>query len=427
MHRFAAQAIIALSIILFGGSFLLFGSFIILGPFTIFRFDGPEVQLLIWDGFISIVFFIQHSVMVRKSFKSWLSSFIQSHYQGMTFSILSSMVLSFTVLLWQPSNTIIFQFPLQLKLLPHAMVLIAISGFLWGIVSLKVFDPFGITPILSDLGSKKRRSPGFVIRGTANGGTIILGKKFPELRSDEFYPLCSEFYRQLEKRVHTPNCGLVHGGHHLTRNFRRAVLTGTPLKCMAILKNGAEILDKLALNVTRGEMNFLNTHDMEAIQRITNHFESYNFHCCQSVIETVHKKTGLNIDAIRDASRGFIGDIGLNGTVCGALLGGVLCMGLQENVDLRNSGYSDTVRIILHGLIKNDRIFEDEKRFLPARLYNRCRSLYLKIQDTFGGPHCRKIIARSLDTQDGAYQYIETDRLSECRKIVDSVVENACT
>jgi hypothetical protein len=259
--------------------------------------------------------------------------------------------------------------------------------------------------------------------GVVNGGTIILGKKFPDLPPDRFYGVCGTFFSQLEARVNTPNCGLVHGGSHLTKNFRRAILTGTALKCMVILKNGADVLDTLSTHVSRGDFSFLASRDMTAIQTMTDHFHSSGFHCAMSAIKAIHERTGLNIDPIRDAARGFVGGIGLNGTVCGALIGGVLCMGLQESVDLRSSGYSDTLRLIVHGLIRNDRVFEDEKRFLPARLYNRCKSLYQGIQRRFGGPHCQEIVSCAIDTCEGAERYIRTGRLAECRKITAFVAE----
>ncbi|MEW6078735.1 MAG: C-GCAxxG-C-C family protein [Thermodesulfobacteriota bacterium] len=260
--------------------------------------------------------------------------------------------------------------------------------------------------------------------GVVNGGTIILGKKFPDLSPERFYATSNTFFRQLEERVNTPNCGLVHGGSHLTRNFRRAILTGTALKCMAILKNGTDVLTTLSTHVSRGEFPFLESRDMHAFQTMADHFHSSGFHCAGSVIESVHERTGLNIDPIREAARGFVGGIGLNGTVCGALIGGVLCMGLQESVDLRASGYADTLRLIIFGLIKNDRVFQDEKRFQPARLYDRCKTLYQNIQRRFGGPHCREIVSCALDTREGAERYTRIGRLAECRKIADFVAES---
>jgi hypothetical protein len=63
VNRFAAYCAIVLSTVLGGGPLLLFGAFLITGPFTIIRFDASESQVLIWGGFLSMLFFIQHSGM----------------------------------------------------------------------------------------------------------------------------------------------------------------------------------------------------------------------------------------------------------------------------------------------------------------------------------------------------------------------------
>lgn len=166
MNRFAVKSTIFLSILLFGGSLFLFGKFIILGPFTFFCFDFTESQVLIWDGFLSILFFFQHSVMVRTFFRNWIALTIPHRYQPTLYSIVSSVVLSFAMLFWQPSQTLLFQIPVQLKFLPYAMLLISISGFMWGIFSLRSFDPLGITAILKHSGRKNHLPPPeFVVRG----------------------------------------------------------------------------------------------------------------------------------------------------------------------------------------------------------------------------------------------------------------------
>ena len=81
--------------------------------------------------------------------------------------------------------------------------------------------------------------------GVVNGGVTVLGKKYSDLPSDRLYLLCAEYFRRLEGRVGTPNCGIVHGGKHLARNFRRAILTGKTIKCVEVLAQGAQVLQEL--------------------------------------------------------------------------------------------------------------------------------------------------------------------------------------
>lgn len=165
MNRFAAYGIMVLSIVLGSGSLLLFGIFLINGPFTIIPFDASEGQVLVWDGFLSIFFFIQHSVMTRKTFRARLFSAIPRHYHPATYSIASGIVLIFVVLLWQTSQSVIFQVRGPLRLLPLSISLLAVAGFGWGAYALRAFDAFGRIPIKVHLSGRKLRPPDFVLRG----------------------------------------------------------------------------------------------------------------------------------------------------------------------------------------------------------------------------------------------------------------------
>ena len=148
MNRFAAYCVIVLSTVLGGGSLLLFGAFLIAGPFTIIRFDASEGQVLIWNGFLSMLFFIQHSGMIRAAFRAWFSSAIPRYYHPATYSIASGIVLTIVVLLWQTSQTVLFRIQGPLQVLPRAISLLAIAGFIWGVQALRTFDAFGRIPIV---------------------------------------------------------------------------------------------------------------------------------------------------------------------------------------------------------------------------------------------------------------------------------------
>lgn len=165
MNRFAAYCIIFLSIALGGGSLILFGVFLIFGPYTILRFDISEAHVLIWDCSLSILFFVQHSGMIRTSFRAWLSSSIPRYCHPAAYSIMSGIVLTAVALLWQPSQTVLFQLHGPLQLLPRAFSLLAISGFIWGGLALRSFDPFGRIPIKLHLSGKQLRPQGFILCG----------------------------------------------------------------------------------------------------------------------------------------------------------------------------------------------------------------------------------------------------------------------
>jgi len=165
VNRFAAYFIIILSTVLGGGSLLLFGAFLIIRPFNIIRFNASEAQVLIWDGFLSLLFFIQHSGMIRASFRNRLSSVIPRYYFSAIYSIVSGIVLIVVVLLWQTSRTVLFQIQGPLQLLPRAICLLGIAGFIWGVRALGTFDPFGRISIVAHIRRKQLRSTNLVVRG----------------------------------------------------------------------------------------------------------------------------------------------------------------------------------------------------------------------------------------------------------------------
>lgn len=165
MNRFAAYCVIVISTVLGVGSLLLFGTFLIAGPFTIIRFDASEGQELIWNGFLSMVFFIQHSLMIRATFRTWLLSVIPRYYSPAIYAIVSGIVLTIVVLFWQTSQTVLYRIQGPLQVLPRVISLLATAGFIWGVQALRTFDALGRIPIVVHLRGKQLRPPDFVLRG----------------------------------------------------------------------------------------------------------------------------------------------------------------------------------------------------------------------------------------------------------------------
>ena len=165
MNRFAAYGMIVLSLVLGGGSLLLFVAFLIAGPFTIIRLDASEGQMLTLNGLLCMSFFVQHSGMIRPRFRTRLSLVIPHHFHPAMYSIASGIFLFIVLLFWQTSQTVLFRIQGPLQVLPRAVSLLAIAGFIGGTRALKTFDPFGRVPILIHLRGKQLRPPNFVLRG----------------------------------------------------------------------------------------------------------------------------------------------------------------------------------------------------------------------------------------------------------------------
>lgn len=165
MGHLAAYSMMALAILIGGGSLFLFGVFLIIGRITIVRFYAPEHQILLRDALLSVLFFIQHSGMIHSSFRARLARIIPRYYHPSTYAITSGMALTAVVLLWQPSQTVCYQVEGLLRLLARAISVVAIMGFWWGARALGNFDTFGLAPIRAHLHGRELRAPSFVLRG----------------------------------------------------------------------------------------------------------------------------------------------------------------------------------------------------------------------------------------------------------------------
>lgn len=191
MNRFAAGLIMILATLIGGGSLLLCGIFIIIGPVPIIRFDASGHQMLLWDGFLSMLFFVQHSGMVRASFRRRLSSIAPSRYHPSLYAIASGVTLTAVLLFWQTPQTLLFQLQGPLRWLPRAVSVLAIAGFIWGIRSLASFDTFGLAPFMARSRGKDLPPPHLVVRGPYRWlrhplyfFTMVLIWSVPDMSSD---------------------------------------------------------------------------------------------------------------------------------------------------------------------------------------------------------------------------------------------------
>lgn len=165
MNRFVAYSAMVSASLLGGGSLLVFGAFLLAGSFTVIRLDVSEAQGLLLDGLLSLLFFVQHSAMVRQSFRSRLSWAIPQHYYPAAYAIASGTALVAVMLFWQTSPTILYEVQGPIRWLLRAFSLLAIAGTIWGVMALKSFDALGQRAIRAQLRGKSPHPSRFDVRG----------------------------------------------------------------------------------------------------------------------------------------------------------------------------------------------------------------------------------------------------------------------
>ncbi|MFC1849859.1 methyltransferase family protein [candidate division CSSED10-310 bacterium] len=163
--RFIAQTILLVAPFVGRASMLLFVIFLFHGSFRFFLFGWSEIHVLAWDGALSLVFFVQHSGMIRSSFRHFLATIIPAHYTYAVFNLISSIVLLAVFVFWQPSGTVIYELHGFSRWLARGIFVLTMGGIIWCVSALKFFDPFGSIPIRAYLSGRQLRPPKFVING----------------------------------------------------------------------------------------------------------------------------------------------------------------------------------------------------------------------------------------------------------------------
>lgn len=165
MNRHVARGTVVLAVLLGWASMLAFLIFLLVGPLSLLDLGLGRRGLLWLDAGLSLVFFIQHSTMIRKSFREWITRLIPEEYVGSLYTVASGIALLAVVVFWQESDVTIASARGAVRWLLRAVPLACVAGFVWGVRSLRFFDPFGTRPILNRLRGKQPRSVPLVAAG----------------------------------------------------------------------------------------------------------------------------------------------------------------------------------------------------------------------------------------------------------------------
>jgi methanethiol S-methyltransferase len=156
--RAADRLMIALAVVTGVGSIGLFAWD---GRPTLVPMAWPPGAALAWDAFLSLLFFVQHSGMVRRPFRARLASILPARYDGAFYAISSGLVLTLVVVLWQRVDTPVFQLEGAARWVTAAPSWVAIALLLYsGYAVRRTIDFLGFRPIRAHLrGASLRPAP----------------------------------------------------------------------------------------------------------------------------------------------------------------------------------------------------------------------------------------------------------------------------
>ncbi len=165
LEKSAAWSVLTITAIFGGASMLAFGAFLLVGPPGLIDLDMGLQGILAVNAFLSLLFFVQHSGMIRRSFKVWLRRFVPDHFVGAFYSIASSLALILVVLGWQESPYVIASATGALWWTMRMVFVLAFAGIVWGAVALGGFDALGLRPIRDRFEVREQPPSALVIRG----------------------------------------------------------------------------------------------------------------------------------------------------------------------------------------------------------------------------------------------------------------------
>jgi protein-S-isoprenylcysteine O-methyltransferase Ste14 len=148
-----------------GFSMLAFGVFLYVGSFQLVSLGFEGAGPVVWDVLLCLAFFVQHSGMIRRSFRRRFGRIIQPPYQGVVYSIASGGALLLVVGLWQESPQNVYSVQGVFRWLFRGAFFLSFVGFAWSVVSLGSFDVLGIRPALAQIRGVDVRPARLSIRG----------------------------------------------------------------------------------------------------------------------------------------------------------------------------------------------------------------------------------------------------------------------
>jgi len=144
---------------------IMFMIFLFTGSFTIIDLQLGERNALLIDAFLSIIFFLQHSILVRRGFKQWLGKFMPDVYHNAFYGLTSGITLLLVLVFWQKSPTLIARADEIIFWLLRALFCLSLAGFFWGVNALGSFDALGVKPLMRYISNRPGKQQQIMAKG----------------------------------------------------------------------------------------------------------------------------------------------------------------------------------------------------------------------------------------------------------------------
>lgn len=139
--------------------------FLYLGSFHFFRFNLGATVALVWNALLCLAFFLQHSGMVRRSFRHRFERIVPEAFYGLVYTVASGFVLVLCLVLWQRTSVTVVRLEGAFVWFCRALFILSIVGFAWGARIFGSFDAFGVRAAIAHMRGTRSRQHSFVMKG----------------------------------------------------------------------------------------------------------------------------------------------------------------------------------------------------------------------------------------------------------------------
>lgn len=241
--------------------------------------------------------------------------------------------------------------------------------------------------------------------GIVTGGVLGIGAILAAggLRGDgplekEIQRVSARYLAWFEERIGTCVCRERTGVDFAKlRGLVRYLLPGDKLlKCLRVIGEAVEFLCRLLGEETEGNDEALRPAPCRSGTVVEPH-------CCVTVLRSVRPAEVDRHPSLAWAASGLAGGVALNGSVCGALLGGILGTGLVFGYDPRTLGKVAITGAFLRG---HWYLVRPPRGNLPHEAFARSRRLADGFGERFGSLRCRDIAGRAFDCLEDLRRYL---------------------
>lgn len=137
-EKLVGNLMMGLALVCGVGSLVLFLGFP-LGSLGLVRWQSSETGIQWWDGLLSLAFFLQHSGMVRRQFRTRVYGRIPPPYHRALYSVASGITLAGVALLWQPSKSHLLTLDGPFRWAALVLAIGALALLIWGAAVLRTW------------------------------------------------------------------------------------------------------------------------------------------------------------------------------------------------------------------------------------------------------------------------------------------------